>query len=138
MKLATVTLTLSKDGHHVTLHNVTPAELLLLVAEHHTNAGGNPVVKESLVETGDTTKVEVEEDKDDGKGGKTKVKVIKTVTGRTPAEEVARLRMKYAGNKVSALFQGAIPNMPKDFKEAQELGVKTALPSSKLTEFKVA
>lgn len=123
MKLATVTYNLTKEGHHVVRENVTPAEHLLIVAEHHANSGGKPVVE--VKETGTAEVEEVDE-----KGAKKK-------RPRSPAEEVARLRQRYAGNKVSALFQGAIPNMPASFKEAEELGVKTVLPSSKLTEFKV-
>lgn len=123
MKLATVTYNLTKEGHYVIRENVTPAEHLLIVAEHHANSGGKPVV--SVKETG---VAEVEEV--DDKGAKKK-------RPRSSAEEVARLRQRYAGNKVSALFQGAMPNMPTTFEEAEKLGVQTILPSSKLTEFKV-
>lgn len=123
MKLATVTLNIAKHGHHVVRENVTPAELMVLVAEHHANAGGDPVLE--IKETGDTTKVEVEE------GGK---KVTKTVEGRKPQDEVARLKTRYAANKINHLFQGAIPNLPKDYKEARELGVRMVLPAAKLTE----
>lgn len=132
MKLATIVYNLTKEGHHVQRENVTPAEHLLIVAEHHANSGGKPVV--SVTPTGDTGEVEVET-KDEKTGVVTKSK--KKVTPRTPAEEVARLRQRYAGNKVAALFQGAMPNMPTTFEEAEKLGVQTVLPTSKLTEFKV-
>ena len=135
MKQATVTYNLTKEGHHVVRENVTPAEHLLIVAEHHMYSGGKPVV--SVVPTGDTTKIEVEEEKDDGKGNKTKVKVTKTVAERTSAEEVRRLRERYAGNKIAALFPGASPTLPTSYEEAEKIGVQTILPTSRLTEFKV-
>lgn len=135
MKLATVVYNLTKEGHHIVRENVTPAEHLLIVAEHHANAGGKPVV--SVKETGDTTKVEVEEEKDDGKGGKVKVKVTKTVPARTAADEVTRLSGRYAANKINFLFPGADPKMPTTFDEAEKRGVQLRLPSSKLTEFNV-
>jgi hypothetical protein len=126
MKLATVVYNLTKEGHHIQRENVTPAEHLLIVAEHHANSGGKPVV--SVKETGDTTKVEVEE------GGK---KVVKTVPARTAADEVARLSGRYAANKINFLFPGADPKMPTTFEEAEKRGVQLRLPSSKLTEFNV-
>ncbi len=111
MKTATVVLNLTKEGHYVTLAGVTPAELLLLVAEHHANAGGKPVVE---------------------------LKPDATEVKREANEEVSRLMSKYAANKVFKLFPGATPTLPTDFKQAEELGVKTVLPTSKLTEVRIA
>lgn len=137
MKLAKITLNLSKDGHHVHKEDVTPAELALLVAEHHVNSGGKPFemdakgefTNDSVVETGDTTK------KKSLKDGK---EVIETVPARTPFEEKQRLMGKYAANKVNAMFPGANPTMPTDYKTAYKIGLGTVLPSSKLTEVKIA
>lgn len=109
MKTANVHMTLTKEGHDVFLTDVTPAELMLLVAEHHHNVGKDPVI--SLEELGD-------ED-------------------RTPQDEVRRLRLKYAGNKIAALFPGATPSMPTTFEDAKKTGFTQVLPTSKLTEFKL-
>jgi len=138
MKLATVILNLSKEGHHVTREHVTPAELALLVAEHHVNAGGKPIdmdsdekfAKRAITETGDTA-VEVGKDE---KGNATK----KTVPARSTGDEKKRLMGRYAGNKVNAMFPGAMPQMPSTYEEAYKLGLGTVLPSSKLTEVKIA
>jgi (2Fe-2S) ferredoxin len=111
MKTADVIINLEKHGHNVWLKGVTPAELQLLVAEHHANAGGKVVEEGSLVETEDVE--------------------------RTPAEEVERLRGKYAGNKVVALYPGASPNMPESFDEAIKVGPTLKLPTSKLTQVKL-
>jgi hypothetical protein len=43
--IANIILKLDKNGSSVQLKNVTPAEVMLLCAMHHTNAGGDPVVK---------------------------------------------------------------------------------------------
>ena len=109
MKVANIILGLSK-GHEVGLKGVTPAEVLLLVAEHHTNYGGDPVIS-------------LEEQKEEVK--------------RTNDEEVARLRSKYALVKVNALFQGAIPNLPDSFAKAREIGIKMVLPTQKLAETRI-
>lgn len=42
--IANLTLKLDKNGSNVQVKHVTPAELMLLCAMHHTNAGGDPVV----------------------------------------------------------------------------------------------
>ena len=106
MKLANIGLALTK-GHEVHLKGVTPAEVLFLVAEHHQNVGGDPIIH-------------IEELKDEVK--------------RTNEDELARLKQKYAARKLAVLFSGAIPNMPDTFAKARELGVKMVLPSQKLME----
>lgn len=136
MKLATVIFNLNKEGHHVVRENVTPAELALLVAEHHVNSGGKPLdvdekgdfINKSVVETGDTSKrVTVKDGKE----------VTETVPVRTAIEEKGRLMQRYAANKVNAMYPGGSPNLPSDFKSAYKLGLQTALPASKLTEVKI-
>lgn len=108
MKQANVLLKLSKD-HEVHLSNVTPIEALLLTAEHHKNAGGNPL---TLDETS-----------------------IKDVT-RTEDEELSRLRHKYPSSKLKVLTT-EVRNFPTDFKQATEKGVNLALPSGSLSSTKV-
>lgn len=44
-QLANIVLKINQFGSTVALKHVTPAEVMLLVAEHNSNAGGNPVVK---------------------------------------------------------------------------------------------
>ncbi len=104
MPLCSCRVTLDKAGFDVAVENATPAEILLLVAEHHGNAGGDPI--KDLVEKGSAT--------------------------RTNAEEVARLKGKYAAAKVNAIFQGAMPNMPATFDEARKIGIGIVLPTNKL------
>jgi hypothetical protein len=100
MPLANLRLKLNKYLD-VVLSEVTPAELLLLVAMHHGHAGGNPVVQDSLKEIGSVE--------------------------RTNQEELARLRGKYAASRVAKIYVGAKPELPKTFKEAQELGVNLTI-----------
>lgn len=52
-KLANIVLKLDKIGSSVQRKNVTPAEVMFLVADHHVNAGGDPIVK--LVEIKEDT-----------------------------------------------------------------------------------
>lgn len=72
---------------------VTPAELMLLKAEHHKNAKGQVVV--SVEETG-----EIE---------------------RTAPQEAARLKGLYGKKKVEALFPGFSPVFPADFAEVKAM-----------------
>jgi hypothetical protein len=132
MKLAKVEMTLSREVHHVFLDNVTPAELLLLVAEHTPTVGKNPII--NVEETGNTddpiTRKVV-------KGGKEE-EVTETPPPRTSTQEVRRLKQKYHAKKVDALFPGANPNLPEDFKAATEQGGSVVLPTESLAEFKLA
>lgn len=52
MKLADVLLKIDRIGSTVPLQRVTPAEVMFLVADHHANAGGDPIVKLVEVEEG--------------------------------------------------------------------------------------
>lgn len=90
----------------VPLNGVTPAEMLYLVASHNPRFGGNPI--KDVKETG--------------------------VSTATPSEEVARLKGKYVGKKVTALFSGAIPQLPQTFDEAQKLGMELKIPTARLVE----
>jgi len=112
MKTCSAEIHLTKEGHSVVRSEITPAELLILVAMHHANSGGK------VIGTNEKGELLITPGPD--------------VT-RTPAEEKARLRMRYAGNVVESTFPGASPNMPDTFKAAYELGLKTVLPASKMS-----
>lgn len=108
MKQATIHLRLSKEAS-VHKHNVTPIEALLLVAEHHKNAGGNPV--------------EVD-----------KATIKDTPDKRTIDDELRRLRTIYHAAKVKSLLT-EIKDLPtEDFEKAVKLGIDLVLPSGKLSE----
>lgn len=118
MKQANVIVKLSKD-HEVHLKGVTPLEAMLLTAEHHKNAGGNPIdVDEKSIE-----EIVV---KEQGKPDRT----------RTEDEELARLRTKYPANKLKVITT-EVRNFPTDFKDATAKGVNLALPSGSLSSTKV-
>ena len=110
MPLADIRLKLDKNGSDVAVKNVTPAQLLFLVAEHHANAGGSPIL--SIRPQG------------------------KTVM-RDPRWERARLSAMYSAKKIDKLFPGSEPVLPKTFARAMGLGVNIELGSDKFLEFKV-
>lgn len=88
---------------------VTPAEALLLTAEHAKLANGKVI---------------------------TEVKETEGVE-RTASAEVARLTNKYGKFKVTKLFPGAIPQLPETFDEALKLGQTVEMPQSGLGSFVV-
>ncbi len=112
MKTATIEIHLTKEGHSVVREGITPAELLLLTSMHHANSGGKVITL--------------------GEKGQLLMTPTADVT-RTDADEKARLRMRYAGNIVEHLFPGADPKLPTDFKAAYDLGIRTTIPSSKMS-----
>lgn len=107
MKTASIRLKLNKLGSNVFKQGVTPAEVALLVAEHHTNVGDNPVTIES------ETEVEVE---------------------RSPINEIQRLLGKYNVKKVKALYPSVTANVPEDWDTAFQIGMGASLPTAKLME----
>ena len=112
MKQATVVLKLTRDNWtHV--HNVTPIEALLLVAEHHKNSGGEPLVVEK-----DTIKDTPDKD-------------------RTEDQEISRLRGKYHISKIDAILT-KVRNLPKDYDEAIKKGSELVLPTNPLSEATLA
>lgn len=150
MKQANILLKLSKD-HEVHLKGVTPVEAMLLTAEHHKNAGGNPVVVDetsiedthNLIEIADGPEVDHDEiavgadGKKYVKTTKVKSKIIKKVPdNRTDDQELSRLRTKYPANKLKVITT-EVRNFPTDFKSATEKGVNLALPSGSLSSTKV-
>ena len=107
MKTATVK-ELDKIGMDVVVRNVTPAEVALLVAEHHAKVGRNPV---SII---DGTEVEI------------KVSSM---------QEINRLYGKYHPKKVKNLYPSPTANLPESFDEAFALGMGTTSPGTKFMEF---
>ena len=105
MKLATIVIKLEKSGSNVRLERVTPAETMFLVADHHTNAGGDPIV--SLEELEDESKLNA-------------------------SSEKLRLALKYGTKRINKFFPGRIPNLPSSFAEAREAGVSIEAPQERL------
>lgn len=50
----------------------------------------------------------------------------------TPSEEKERLISRYGGMKISKIFPGEIPQLPKSFEEARKVGLKTKVPVTRL------
>ncbi len=118
MKQATILLSLSKD-HQVHKQRVTPIEAMILTAEHHRNAGGDPIVVDTTT-LKDTERKEVTSKQlPDGRN----VEEEKWVPdNRTDDQEVDRLKNIYGPKKVN-LVLGQVRTLPKDFKEASQKGV---------------
>lgn len=110
MPLADITLRLDKNGSDMDLKNITPAELLFLCAEHHANAGGNPISK--------------------------CVPIGKSVR-RDPRIERKRLMAKYSAKKINLLFPGTEPKLPETFSRAITIGTEVDLPGENLLSFTV-
>jgi len=104
MRSASIRIKTDKNGSEVSLENVTPAEMLLLVAEHHQMAGGDPII-------------EISNEK---------------IVERTNEQELGRMAIKYAKNKIQTLFPGANPNMPTEYDAARKTGVTLVNASSRL------
>lgn len=131
MKQADIELQLGQKWT-VPLTGVTPAEVLYLVADHHRNAGDDPIV--SLVEKGEAVTFTGETKKDEKTG-----KEIPLSHPRTTQEEIARLRMKYPAKNLSKVFgSGYSPQFPETFEEARKAGVGIVLPSNNLIDHKLA
>lgn len=148
MKEANVLLSLSKD-HQVHLKGVTPIEALLLAAEHHANAGGNPlqVDKESVKETGREVEEEYEHEVDSvvSEGGVKKIKTEKVKAKRkvwkdhkrSVDEEISRLRGKYPAAKIRHILNEVKELPTEDFEKAIQMGINIVLPSGKLAEARI-
>lgn len=155
MKQANIVLHLSKE-HSVIKKNVTPIEVLILVAEHHRNNGGNPV--ELITGTESDAKIHipaqpavnevvenVAEYKD--KAGKVIPAHTKVVRAAQPAkeaserdrttdEEISRLRRIYHGTKVDTVLT-KIRDLPSTFEDAITKGGTVSFPENKLGEKKI-
>src|SRR6267378_2839970 len=91
MKVSSCRVRLSKDMD-VFVKEITPAEALLLTAEHHKNVGDAVVHDLSPVQDRVTKKIL---DKDGKHIDNEVTHKDRTEVERTPAEEVQRLRSKY-------------------------------------------
>jgi hypothetical protein len=141
MKTATIKLRTQQIGCTVTLHGVTPAELLLLVADNHKICGGDPVV--SLEIEKKRERREVQEKDAAGKLLVNSDGTPKMIFGwvetdedvelsHSPVDERSRLEAKYGRLKVSKLFMGTIPSLPEDFEEARKVGMTLQAESDRL------
>lgn len=127
MQVRSCRVKLSKD-QDVPLKEITPAEACLLVAEHHRNVGDSAIHDLGPVIRTTSEKVFVDGKHTDNKVTRTEF----TEVERTVVEEIARLKGKYGVRKVTALFPGAIPQLPTTFDEAIKIGITTVLPEEKL------
>lgn len=94
-------------GNQYQKENLTPPEVAILAAMHHKSAGGNPVEQ------------------------------IRP-TGTIMADPVAlkqHLMNKYGASKVEALFPGPLPNFPKKFARALQVGLMSQIPQERLMNF---
>lgn len=97
---------IAKNGSDVLLHGVTPPEMLVLVAEHHREVGGNPI---SEIKPGEPVIV-------------------------LPEQELGRLGQKYSSDKLRKLFNPANPTLIDSFERAQQVGVGANLSRSNLVD----
>lgn len=143
MPLATVRLKIDKMQEVVKQH-VTPAELMFLVADHHSAAGGDPVISLKLEKKQELREVE---DLDP-----TGAPLLDVMTGKPviakrlvdtnedavlkirPQDERRRLSAIYNPKRVGKFYPGTIPNLPQTFDEAREAGTQVVAPSERLLE----
>ena len=123
MKQADILLQIDRLGSTIPLKGVTPAEVLYLVADHHTNAGKDPIIElvELKEEAMTTTSVN-----DKGQAVR---------RPRSKSEEINRLRTKYPSRNLNRVFGSSFePNLPEDFDRARAAGVGVSLPSGNLID----
>ena len=140
---ARVTLKTSKIGNTIQLKRVTPAELMFLIADNHTEAGGDPVVKlepevkwkKGMVPARDAMGIELKDE--EGEKLPEVEGLIPTeepvVFKLTPKQELDRLAGKY-GKRIRKFFPGPMPTLPRSFEEAREAGIGAVTPSERLLE----
>lgn len=128
--------------------NLTPAEVLLLATIHHKNAQGSPLGDDWSVTgeaiTVDAPSVPAEDESFNPQTGKTtpaRPAIPAKVHKRTNAEEVARLKRKYANARVrldngtdveafASVFPGVMPKLPQTFDEIEDAVGKAFPPLS--------
>jgi hypothetical protein len=110
MIVADVIVKLDKIGQDVRRKKVTPAEVAILVAEHHKRVGDVPV---------------------------TVVKGTESEVDIRPVALYSMLMGRYAANKVKAIFPSASGTFPETFEEAVELGMSTVMPENRLLEYEL-
>jgi len=164
-KLAHIELKMDKIGSSIPVLYVSPAQVMFLVADHHSRAGGNPVVKfkpipddaekpemdklqavvekyekelEALEELELTQ--EIRERREESyrariQQAESRLGELRQIVLRrkfTAAQERDFLVSKYGKKRVKAMFPGAIPQLPTDFAEAQQVGVQSEIPGQRL------
>ena len=97
-------------GNQFPKKGVTPAEVAVLVAMHHANAGGNPV---------------------------SNVRPTGTIAA-DPLVLRRVLVGKYSKEKVFALFPGQVPQFPTKFTRAVKIGLDTELKPERLFDLDIA
>jgi len=156
---------MDKVGSNVEIKHISPAEAILLVSDHHANAGGNPIEQLTVLaddaeqEQIDSLEADQErigkqlEDLDTAdvvfdvkerranylrdrltsiKERLDRLRFLQARRKFTPTQEVNRLRSKYTAARVDKAFPGAIPQLPEDFPEAVEAGLKIKTTSGRL------
>lgn len=159
-KLANVHFRLSPESV-IQLKNITPSELMFLIALHRHNAKDNPVVKlmeipeksedEEMKKIHDALeKLEAQRKKNEEDAGLTedrRISLLANIDQRIIArqqalqtwqqvkelrrlnatQERARLCTRYNGDQVKQFYPGGLPQLPKDFTEAQSSGMEAEL-----------
>jgi len=148
------------ESHTILKTNVTPAEMLILVALHQQNAKGDPIqpiplkgkknetevyqnVQEiqlkdeqgNVVQTVEVSTPKLDKDGKpvvDAKGEPILEKKQMPAT-RSDEDEKDRLTIKYGSKVVEQAFPGAMPQLPTEFDQARQLGLKTQFKQPKLT-----
>ncbi len=105
MKTANIILNMDRIGASVVKKGVTPPELMFLVAMHHSNVGGDPVMK-------------LEENEEE--------------IEFSAIQEKRRLIGIYGAVRINKFYPGNIPQMPATFAEAREAGVQSGRPSESM------
>lgn len=141
VKTAMIELKLDKIGITVVRRGVTPAELMFLVADHHSKAGGDPVVRLEIEK--EMIEAEVQEKDATGKPMFDKENkpimrpgFVATDNDReiefSPGQERRRLQNIYGAKRITKFYPGPIPTMPTTFEEAREAGISAESPTERL------
>lgn len=143
MKQADCTVITNREGSTVRKEDVTPAEVMYLVASYNrigkipvplaeiTNKRNIPKIGKVIIPSPNgpietSGHVQCEDPKKEATayklGDYEEIETVKEVE-RTDYEELQRLSRKYRGDHLKALFNPTDPRMPKDFEEAIQKGM---------------
>lgn len=121
--------------HDLPKVGVTPAEVVLLVAQFHKQKGDMPV---HAMEWHKVTTPKLDDKKKIVRNGEDNTAIMDVVEVKTvkrePHQEIGRLKSRYGAQKVEALFPGANPTLPQTFKSALQMGMSVAIPGASLTK----
>lgn len=141
--LADVLLKIEK-GTEIWRYGITPAEVMLLVAEHHLGAGEMPIKQivlraDKVAQLQNTAKTSDDpKERAQAEGQLTDPKKTQTSIEVDPRELKGYLIGRSTGEKVEKLFPGSEPKFPKGFKRAMQLGLGAKLPDSGLFSMDLA